>query len=526
MPVARDVLDHARTAPERVALALGGAVDDVTYAELARRVLSTAARLRDGEDGLTEGPVARGAVVAVVPPPPGTAAGAMTAGARWAQTLVMLLAVDLVGAVPLVCEASWSERHVDDVLAGVRPDHRVPVAAVAPVAPVAFSPDVSVTLTAAEHAPSAALGRARPDDLAWAGFTSGSTGRPRAVVRTRGSWTGSFAAVSHLAGVTTASTVLVPGDLATSLYCFGAVHALGVGATVRPVAARRDLGPAALESDVLHVTPAQLDAVLDALGPTSRHRRRTALVGGARLPEAVRRRAEHAGVRVVSYYGAAELSFVAVDTDGTGLRPFPGTEIDVRTDGAGERRAADRSTVGTVWVRSPWLASGYLADGSGPLRRSTGWATVGDLADARTDDGALVLRGRGTGAITVGAATVVPEDVEAVLATATGVAEVVVLGTPHPRWGEVVTAVLVLGEDGLGENQGRGVGTDAADSRLLEYLERLSSVALAPAQRPRRWFVTTSLPRAGGGTGGGKVARAAVIEALPGYRRLRGRAQG
>ena len=252
------------------------------------------------------------------------------------------------------------------------------------------------------------------------------------------------------------------------------------------------------------MTPAQLDTVLHALGtrhgdglPTSR----TALVGGAWLAPAVRRRAERAGVGVVAYYGAAELSFVAVDTDGTGLRPFPEVEIDVRVD--------DDQAHGIVWVRSPWLASGYLAGVDGPLRRSEGWATVGDLAEPRTAGGPLALRGRGSGAIAVGAATVLPEDVETVLATDPGVAEVVVLGTVHPRWGQVVTAVVVL------------AGTHDGDAVLLERLERLGQSTLSPAQRPRRWFIAPSLPR----TGGGKLARAAVAEGLAGYRRLRGSPQ-
>ncbi|MEP7763298.1 AMP-binding protein [Sanguibacter sp. 25GB23B1] len=509
MPVARDVLDHARTAPGRVAVALDGEAGDVTYAQLARRVLSTAARLAEGGSGVSGGPVMPGGVVAIVPPGPAAAAAPPSAGARWSQTLVTFLAVDLVGAVPLVCDASWGDRHREDVLAGVRPDHRVFVSAppARPDRPVSSLPGPARALLASSLA-----ARARPDDLAWAGFTSGSTGRPRAVVRTRGSWTGSFSTVSDLAGVSATSTVLVPGDLATSLYCFGAVHALAAGATLRPAVARRDLGPAALASDVLHVTPAQLEIVLDTLAPSARRRHRTALVGGAGLPDAVRRRAERADVHVVPYYGAAELSFVAFDPDGTGLRPFPGTEIEVRVDG--------EDSHGTVWVRSPWLASGYLAGADGPLRRSDGWATVGDLADPRAADGPLVLRGRGTGAITVGAATVLPEDVEAVLADAPGVADVVVLGTHHPRWGEVVTAVVVVEA-----REGAETATSDEDSRLLEELQHRSTVALSPAQRPRRWFVAASLPRTGSADGG-KLARAAVAEALPGYRRLRGRAQG
>ncbi|PFG33638.1 AMP-binding protein [Sanguibacter antarcticus] len=505
MPVAREVLAHARTAPGRVALALGSpAVADVTYAELARRVGSAAACLASGGPGVTGGPVGAGDVVSIavglaVPARQDLTRASESRSERWVQTLVVLLATDLLGAVPLVCDVGWGDHHREEVLGSVQPDRRVSVSV--------LCAQTGSRLPAQGPVPSprsAGLTPApRPDDLTWAGFTSGSTGRPRAVVRSRGSWTGSFAAVTALSRTTAGSTVLVPGDLSTSLYCFGAVHALSVGATLRPAPAPSDLGPGALASDVLHVTPAQLETALDALDaldgdgiPTSR----TALVGGAGLAPAVRRRAEETGLHVVAYYGAAELSFVAVDTDGTGLRPFPGVEIDVRGEGDQDH--------GVVWVRSPWLASGYLAGEKGPLRRSDAWATVGDLAEPCTTDGPLVLRGRGTGAIAVGAATVLPEDVETVLATDLGMAEVAVLGTAHPRWGQVVTAVVVLA--GTRED-------DEDDARLLARLERLAQGTLSAAQRPRRWFVAPSLPR----TSGGKIARAAVAEGLAGYQRLR-----
>lgn len=480
MPVARDVLRHAVAAPGRVALLLddGDGRRSVSYAELAESVRAGAARLVE-----VVGPrLAPGDVVAV----DRTLAGS-TPGGRWAAALSALLSVDLAGGVPLLCDTSWDAEHRDVVLASAGPHHRVSLADLA---------GSGTTGTGAHFVPDHRAGTAIDADLAWAGFTSGSTGRPRAVVRSRASWTGSFDEVTRLTGTTPESTVLVPGDLATSLYCFGAVHALSVGATLRPAPRPGDLAAAAPGCDVLHVTPAQLEASLDVLeraaaaGATPVGGRRTAFVGGAHLPVGLRARAGAAGLRVVSYYGAAELSFVAVDVDGTGLRPFPGVEIDVRPVAGAPH--------GTVWVRSPWLATGYLADAPGPLERSGGWASVGDLAQVPAAE-ALVLRGRGTGALTVGAATVLPEDVEAVLAAVPGVHEVVVLGTPHARWGELVSAVVVLDP-----------AADHDDEDVLEALERAGRAGLAPAQRPRRFFAALALPR----TSGGKVARGDVAALL------------
>ncbi|WP_214413984.1 AMP-binding enzyme, partial [Sphaerisporangium fuscum] len=230
----------------------------------------------------------------------------------------------------------------------------------------------------------------------------------------------------------------------------------------------------------------QLPAVLDALRATGGPLR-AAVVGGAALDPGVRARAAQAGVRVVAYYGATELSFVAVDTDGRGLRPFPGVEVEVRT--------AHGQALGEVWARSPYLAQGYLSGAAGPLRVDAGgWMTVGDVAEPYRPGEPLRLRGRGDGAIQTGGATVVPEDVEAVLRTAPGVEDVVVVGSPHPDLGAVVTAIV------------EGAGASRA------ALEALARSGLDPAQRPRRWYAVAALPR----TPTGKPSRGLVAARLAG----------
>ena len=73
------------------------------------------------------------------------------------------------------------------------------------------------------------------------------------------------------------------------------------------------------------------------------------MVAGDALEPSLRGRAETTGATVAHYYGAAELSFVAWGVDRDRLRAFPGVEIDVRD--------------GEIWVRSGYLAEGYLDAG-------------------------------------------------------------------------------------------------------------------------------------------------------------------
>lgn len=325
---------------------------------------------------------------------------------------------------------------------------------------------------------------ARPSDgAAWASLTSGSSGTPRIVLRTDASWAESFPAVSALlddpAVPAAERVVALPAPPSSSLTLFSLAHALSGGP--RPVFPGQDPGRADsfAEATSFHGTPQALRALLDG-GKIPRVR--TALVGGSHLDDDLRAAAESRGIRVVSYYGAAELSFVAVD-DGSGLRHFPGVDIDVRD--------------GELWVRSPYVALGYLGAG-GPLRTDGEWATVGDLAEldphsgADTETRTLRLRGRADGAIITASATVIPEEVEAELRRLPAIADAVVFGLPAGNVGSLVAAMVEPAP-----------GSPAISAGTLRSS---TSSRLGPAHRPRIWF-TGELPR----NASGKPARAEIV---------------
>lgn len=345
-------------------------------------------------------------------------------------------------------------------------------------------------LEALEHAgPVAVVSAARPVPVSirpppvgtWlVAFTSGSTARPRAVCRTRQSWLASVAPLAELTGTTSTSRVLVPGPLASTLFLHAAWHARQVGA--EPVLARLRTTEA---WDVAHLVPHQLDRLLEGTRDLSG---RAVVVAGAALPETTARRAVSRGLRVLAYYGASELSFVAIGRAPGPMRAFPGVAVQERA--------------GVLWVRSPYTSLGYLPTGSdlltepdqppGPLQSDLdGWCTVGDRGSV-LPDGTVAVHGRGIAAVQTGGATVPVADVEAVLRVAPGVDEVVVAGVRHAALGQVVGAVV----------QGSGVSVQA--------LRAFAADRLAPEARPRRWRVVASLPR----TPAGKLDRVATIRLL------------
>lgn len=79
-------------------------------------------------------------------------------------------------------------------------------------------------------------------------------------------------------------------------------------------------------------------------------------------------------------------------------------------------------------------AKAYAADGS---------ATYGDLGHVDAD-GYLYLSGRRTDLIISGGVNIYPQEAENLLSTYPGVADVAVIGVPHPEYGQEVKAVIEL----------------------------------------------------------------------------------
>ncbi|GAA0904065.1 long-chain fatty acid--CoA ligase [Virgisporangium aurantiacum] len=397
--------------------AVTGPSGTVTHRELRDRVAATAAGLRPGQR------------IAVCEPDP-------------LDTIVAVMPADRAGATAVVVDAAWT------------PDQRRRALATIDMTPTAPTPPLTT-------------------NPFWVGFTSGSAGTPRPIARASASWTISFPLVSERTGIGPGRTVGVPGPLASSLFLFGALHALWAGAHV--VAPGR-WDPSTMNGlDAAHCVPTMLTDLLDLPEPP-----KLAVCGGAHLPDALRDRARRRDVRVADYYGATELSFVAWGTPDGRLVPFPGVDVEIRA--------------GEIWVRSPYLSLGYAADVAGPFRRTPdGFATVGDLGSF--NGAAVRVWGRGDGTILCGGTPVLPQDVEDVLLGVPSVRDAVVVGTPHARLGAVVTAVIE---------------PRRADAVHLADLRTATRDRLAAPQRPRHWFVTPALPR----TGAGKVARAEVAEAV------------
>lgn len=103
-----------------------------------------------------------------------------------------------------------------------------------------------------------------------------------------------------------------------------------------------------------------------------------------------------------------------------------------------------RGEVGEICVSGPLLAGGYwnLPEATAETFRD-GWLRTGDMA-REDEDGFYFIVDRVKDMIVTGGFNVFPREVEDVVAEHPAVAQVCVIGTPDEKWGEAVTAVIVL----------------------------------------------------------------------------------
>jgi long-chain acyl-CoA synthetase len=174
--------------------------------------------------------------------------------------------------------------------------------------------------------------------------------------------------------------------------------------------------------------------------------------GAAPLPPTVQRDFEAiTGGHVCEGYGLTEASPVTHCNpvlrgarSGTIGLPFPSTGARVVDPATGKEVAFGE--VGELEVSGPQVMAGYWGhDEETRAVLHDGWLRTGDMAD-RDEDGYFRIVDRAKDLIIVGGMNVYPREVEEVLLSHHAVAEAAVIGMPHPHYGEVPCAFVVLKE--------------------------------------------------------------------------------
>ncbi|BBX68233.1 long-chain-fatty-acid--CoA ligase [Mycolicibacterium psychrotolerans] len=138
-------------------------------------------------------------------------------------------------------------------------------------------------------------------------------------------------------------------------------------------------------------------------------------------------------------------------------RGICGVELKI-VDDDGNRLPWDGKAFGEVWVRGPWIASGYFKGEGGEKLDAEGFFPTGDVATI-DPDGYLQLVDRAKDVIKSGGEWVSSIDLENAATGHPAIAEAAVIGVPHPKWQERPLLLVVLRK-----------GQSATREEILDYL--------------------------------------------------------
>jgi fatty-acyl-CoA synthase len=346
------------------------------------------------------------------------------------------------------------------------------------------------------------------DSLATINYTSGTTARPKGVQLThRNLWINATVFGLH-AGVNDRDVYL---HTLPMFHCNGwgmpfVLAGLGAQQIVqRQVNGRRILQLVEQHGvTLLCGAPTVASMILEAAqtwdGPIPGRDKVRMIIAGASPPtELILRVEEELGWEFIQIYGLTETSpLLTVNRARSeddlldpetrahklGRAGAPALGVSLKTDSDGE-----------VLARSNVVLNGYWRDTDATAKAlKEDWFHTGDRGRI-DEEGFLTISDRKKDVIITGGENVSSIEVENILFSHPAVAEVAVVGTPHEKWGETVTALVVLKPD-----------STATESELIEY----SRSRLAHFKCPTSVIFRAELPR----TATGKLQKYKLRQSL------------
>jgi len=304
-----------------------------------------------------------------------------------------------------------------------------------------------------------ATNKVQPDDVSDLIFTSGTTGKPKGVKTSHAQNLQVFEVWSELVGLKGEDRYLIVNPFFHSFgYKAGWLAALIRGATILPMAvfdAEKIMQRIAAEKiSVLPGPPTLYQTILASpnVGNYDLSSLRLAVTGAAAIPVSLihRMRDELHFDTVLTAYGLTEsCGVVTMCRDGddpelianTSGRAIPDVEVRCVNE---KNREVERGSPGEIVVRGYNVMQGYFENPEATKEAidADGWLHTGDIG-VMDQNGYLRITDRIKDMFIVGGFNVYPAEIENLVITYKGIAQVAVIGLPDERMGEVAAACIV-----------------------------------------------------------------------------------
>jgi len=340
------------------------------------------------------------------------------------------------------------------------------------------------------------------DDLAWIFYTSGTTGNPKGVMLTHGNLiTVSVAYLGDVDSVDMEDAILYAAPISHGAGLYNFIHVLKAARHVVPQSHGfkpdeiADLAPK-LKNVSMFAAPTMVRRLIESARTAGYGGEgiKTIVYGGGPMYQAdILAALDQFGSRFVQIYGQGEspMAITSLARHWHEDRSNPRylqrlssvgvaqSVVEVQISGEDGKPLAS-GNIGEVEVRGPTVMKGYW---NNPRATNDalqgGWLKTGDVG-SMDEDGFLTLSDRSKDVIISGGSNIYPREVEEVLLQHKDVAEVSVIGRPHPDWGEEIVACITL-------EPGSALDKVALDALCLENIARF--------KRPKDYVQFEVLPK-------------------------------
>ena len=332
----------------------------------------------------------------------------------------------------------------------------------------------------------ASLDAPGPDDIALFAYTSGTTGRPKCVPLSHGNVLWSARNIAAHYDLTSADCSLVVLPLFHGHGLIGAALstlASGGSVIVPPRFSASEFWKLFREhhatwySAVPTIHQVLLERA-DSDGAPHSGLRFIRSCSAPLAPTILSKLENRFGAPVLEAYGMTEAAHQVASNPLPPLPHKPGTvgrsaELSI-IDQSGRHLAAN--TPGEVVVRGPNVMHGYRNNPEANAAAFIdGWFRTGDIG-VIDNDGYLALTGRIKDLINRGGEKISPAEVEAILLQDPAVAEAAVFGVPDPKYGEEVSAAVVLRGAATAQELQTYCKTHMADFKVPKVIHLVSAI--------------------------------------------------